>query len=79
MREVVRTAKAIMVERGKPLSEWTTALPVVQWVLNTAWRKSINTTPNAVMMGREPGTVFAALAEDAHEGWQVDPSIDGFS
>lgn len=35
--------------------------------------EDINTTPQVVKMGREPKTVFAALAEDSDDGWQEEP------
>ena len=68
MREVIATAKAMLHEQGRPPSEWTTVLPAVQWVLNTAVRQRLGTSPYCVMLGREPRTAFSALAEEDNEG-----------
>ena len=67
MREVIITAKAMLHERGRPPSEWTTVLPAVQWALNTAVRQRLGTPPYCVMLGREPRTAFSALVEEDNE------------
>ena len=36
MREVIHGAKAMLNERGRPLSEWVVVLPAAQWALNMA-------------------------------------------
>lgn len=40
----------------------------VQWALNTAGRKSVNTTPHGYEGAGAPNEVFAMLAEDTDEG-----------
>ena len=73
MREVIHGAKAMLNEWGRPLSEWVVVLPAVQWALNSAWRKRLQTTPYHVMMEREPRTAFTALIEGDDEGFQISP------
>ena len=74
MREVIHVAKAMLNEGWRPLSEWVVLLPTVQWTLNTAWRKRLQTSPYHVMMGRKPRTAYAALIEeDDDEGFQCSP------
>ena len=45
MREILKASKAILNERGQPLSAWITVLPLVQWALNTAVRQRFGTSP----------------------------------
>ena len=52
VREVIHGATILLTEWRRPLSEWALVLPVVQWALNTAWRKGPQTTPYHVMMSR---------------------------
>ena len=61
MREVIHGAKVMLKEWERPLSDSAMVLPAVQWALNTAWQKQLQTTPYHIMMGREPRTVFTAL------------------
>ena len=35
VREVTHEAKTMLIEEGRPLSEWVVVLPAVQWALNT--------------------------------------------
>ena len=69
MHEVIHGAKAMLNEGGRPLSEWVVVLPAVQWTLNTAWRKWLQTTPYHVKMGLEPRTAFTALIVGDDEGF----------
>ena len=71
--EYIHGVKAMLNERGWPLSEWIVVLPAVQWALNTTWRKRLQTTPYHVMMGREPGTAFTALIEGDDERFPCSP------
>ena len=61
MREIRKASKAILNERGQPLSAWITVL-LVQWALNTAVRQRFRTSP-----GREPRTSFAPFVEEKEE------------
>ena len=63
MREVIHEAKAMLDEKGRPLSQWVVVLPAVQRALNTAWRKRLQATPYHVMKWREPRTALTALIE----------------
>ena len=73
MREVIHEAKAMLDEKGRPLSQWVVVLPAVQRALNTAWLNRLQATPYHVMMGREPPTTFAALIEGDDQGVQFSP------
>ena len=67
MRKGVHGAKAT-------LSEWVVVLPAVQWALENAWWKRLQTAPCHVMMGREPRSAFTALIERDDEGFQLAQS-----
>ena len=67
MQEILKTSKAIINERRRPLSEWITVLPSVQWALNTAIRQRFGVSPFHVMMGREPQASFSVLVEEREE------------
>lgn len=73
MCHVLRTLQATLAEREKPLEEWITVVPAVQWALSMASRPSIGTMPFKVMMDLEPRTGFAPVVEKAEEGWLVEP------
>ena len=45
-------------------------LPAMQWALNSAWWKRLQTTPYHVMMGRGLRTSCTALIEGDDEGFQ---------
>ena len=76
MREILRTAKAILNERRRPLSEWIAVVPGIQWALNTAWRKRLEASPFQVMMGRPPRTTLDVLVHELEGGVQLSP-VDG--
>ena len=76
MREVLRTTKAILNERRRPLSEWIVVLPAVQSALNAAWRQRLNASPFQVMMGRRPPTSLDVLVDEGDAGVQLSP-LDG--
>ena len=73
MREVIRTAKAMLNERKRPLSEWIVVIPAIQWALNTAYRRRMAGTPFQLMMRRDPRTEFKVLVEEDLQGVQVTP------
>lgn len=54
VREVVRTAKAILNEHQCPLSRWVVVLPATQWALNTTYRPRQKISSFQLMLGREP-------------------------
>lgn len=59
--------KAILKERRKQLSEWTTVVSTVQWGSYTTWRLSLRMLPLTVMTRRVPRTVFAVLSGEGDE------------
>ena len=69
--EVVRTFRAVMSERGRPLSEWPDSIYAVQFALNSAYRERMGATPFQLMTGRVPRTAFSVLAGDGPDGWCV--------
>ena len=69
--EVVRTFRAVMSERGRPLSEWSGTIYAVQFALNTAYRERTGVTPFQLMTGRVPRTAFSVFAGDGPDGWCV--------
>jgi len=73
MREILRTAKSILNERRRPLSEWIVVVPAIQWALNTAWRKRLGASPFQAMMGRHPRTTLDVLVEENAEGVSLSP------
>ena len=67
--EVVRTFRAVMSERGRPLSEWPDTINAVQFALNSACRERMGATLFQLMTGRVPRTVFSVFAGDGPDGW----------
>ena len=66
--KVVRTFRAIMSERGRPLSEWPDVICTVQFALNLAYRERMGATPFQLMAGRVPRTAFSVFAGDGPDG-----------
>ena len=71
-REVVRTFRAVLIERRRPPSEWPLALEAVQWALNSAYRDRMGTTPFQMMTGRPPATAMSVLAGEDSDAWAVE-------
>ena len=72
-REIIRTCKALLNENRKPLDHWLNLIPLVQWALNTSYRKWYASTPYELMMGRKPPSgLHAALRKDGKGKWLVD-------
>ena len=69
--EVVRTFRAVMSERGRPLLEWPYSIHAVQFALNSACRERMGATPFQLMTGRVPRTAFSVFASDGPDGWCV--------
>ena len=69
--EVVRTFRAVMSERGRPLSEWPDSNYAVQFALNSAYRERMGAAPFQLMTGRVPRTAFSVFAGDIPDGWCV--------
>ena len=45
MREILKTAQAVLNECRRPLSEWIVTVPDIHWALNTSWRKRLGASP----------------------------------
>ena len=56
--EVVRTFRAVMSERGRPLSEWPDTIYAVQFALNSAYRARMGATPFQLMIGESAADGF---------------------
>ena len=69
--EVVRTFRAVMSERGRPLSEWPDSIYALQFALNLAYRERMGATPFQLMTGRVPRTAFSVFSGDEPDGWCV--------
>ena len=69
--EVVRTLRAVMSERGRPLSEWPDIIYAGQFALNSACREWMGATPFQLMTGRVLRTSFSVFAGDGPDGWCV--------
>ena len=76
IREVIRGAKAMFNEGGRPLSELVVTLPAVQWAFNTAWRKRLQTTRYQFTMGVGHVPQLPACFEGDGEGFQFSPIDD---
>ena len=59
--EVVRTFRAVMSERGRPLSEWPDTIYAVQFALNSAYRERMGVTPFQLTTVRVPRTAFSVF------------------
>ena len=67
------TLKAMIQEDRRNTQDWVKLVPaVVQWALNTAFRKRYGPTPFHVMFGRAPRTALSTLASLTGQDWQVD-------
>ena len=66
--EVVRTFRAVMSERGRPLLEWSDTIYAVQFALNLAYGERMGATPFQLMTGRVPPTAFSVFAGDGPDG-----------
>lgn len=76
-REVIRSAKTILIEHREPSSERiVVVLPVVPWALNTACRQRLGMSPCQTMLRREPRNEFAVLVEEDAKGIQSGEPID---
>ena len=70
--EVVRTFRAILSKRRRPVSEWPLVVGAVQWALNSAIRERLGTTPFQIMTGRPWPTAMSVLAGAAAGEWTVE-------
>ena len=68
-REVVRTFRAFLSERRRPVSEWPLAVEAVQWTLILAFRERLGTTPFQMMMKRPQPTAMSVLVDAAAGEW----------
>ena len=62
--EVVRTFRAVMSERGRPLSEWPDTIHAVQFALSSAYRERMSATLFQLMTRRVPRTAFSVFTGD---------------
>ena len=69
--EVVRTFRAVINERGRPLPEWPDSIYAVQFALNSDYRERMGATPFQLMTGRVPLTAFSVFSGDGPDGWCV--------
>ena len=69
--EVVTTLRAVMIERGRPLSEWPDIIYAGQFALNSAYREWMGATPFQLMAGRVLRTSFSVFVGDGPDGWCV--------
>ena len=70
--EVVRTFRAIVSKRRRPVSEWPLVVGAVQWALNSAFRERLGTSPFQMMTGRPLPTAISMLAGAAAGEWTVE-------
>ena len=58
----VQTFRAVMSDRGHPLSEWSDAVAVVWFALNSSYRKWMGVSPFQLMTERVQRMTFSVLA-----------------
>lgn len=59
--QVIRTAKVILYEYRRPLSEWILLLSAIEWTLHQ------------LMLGRKARRVFSALVAEDSEKLKLEP------
>ena len=69
--EVVLTFRAVMSERGRPLSECPHNIYAEKFAINSAYRERMGAIQFQFMTGRVSRTAFSVFAGDRPDGWCV--------